>query len=196
MLRTCLVTLSTLFTLSLSDSSSLGAEKLDELEGTIAIINLQTTTVSIKSMDENGKELNETLQLLKDVKLLNANGDKVKLDSFKAGDEVTVIQSNDHVITMRKLLRANIMKIDFQSGTIIIKMKDKNGKEVERAFRLIEDVEYVDGTGPIDAIGMFRSGDYILFVAANGRIIGMRKADRQNNVTNSKYDLENKSKSK
>jgi hypothetical protein len=40
-----------------------------------------------------------------------------------------------------------ITKVDAKEGTVTVKMMDKEGKEVEKTFQLMEDVEYIDTTG-------------------------------------------------
>lgn len=197
MLRTSIVALSATAILSLGTSLCLALEKTDEqgnkhCQGRITKVDAQKDTVSIKSTDKDGKEKEQTLQLTKDAKLLDAEGKDVKLDSFKAGDEVCLTEKNDKVTKIRKHMEAKITKVDAKAGTITVKMQDKNGKDTERTFRLVEDTEYIDSTGRIAVLDVFQSGDDILFVEADGKITGMKKSDHQKNATAAKQDSEKK----
>lgn len=48
---------------------------------------------------------------------------------------------------MRMHAEVTITKVDAKEGTVTVKMMDKEGKEVEKTFQLMEDVEYIDTTG-------------------------------------------------
>jgi putative membrane protein len=73
--------------------------------------------------------------------------------------------------------QATITKVDAKNETITVKMKDKDGKEVEKIFKLTGDIRYFDSTGRAVAIDFFRSGDYVLMVEAEGRLKEVRKGD-------------------
>jgi putative membrane protein len=69
-----------------------------------------------------------------------------------------------------KKQEATITKLDAKKGTVTVRMKDKNGKDVERAFKVTDDIQYFDSTGNAVAIDIFRSGDDVLVVEAQGRL--------------------------
>jgi hypothetical protein len=71
--------------------------------------------------------------------------------------------------------KATITKVDPKNHTITLKMKDKEGKETERTFRLTEDIRYLDSTGKVAAIDVFRSGDEILVIEEEGHLKEMHK---------------------
>jgi hypothetical protein len=74
--------------------------------------------------------------------------------------------------------QATITKVDVQNGTITIKMKDKDGKEVERTFNLTEEVQMFDDNGKtirLADIDIFRSGDYVLVVEREGKLREIHK---------------------
>lgn len=73
---------------------------------------------------------------------------------------------------------ATITKIDSKAHTVTVKMKDKGGKETEKTFKLAEAVRYVDSTGEVVAIDVFRSGDYVLILEAEGQVKEIRKAKK------------------
>jgi hypothetical protein len=66
--------------------------------------------------------------------------------------------------------QATITKVDKNKGTVTVKMKNKEGKDVERTFKLAEDIRYLDSTGKVAAVDIFRSGDEVLVVEAEGRL--------------------------
>lgn len=70
---------------------------------------------------------------------------------------------------------ATITKIDAKNHAVTVKMKDKEGKEVEKTFKLTETVKYVDSTGKVAAIDIFKSGDMVLVVEAEGQLKEMHQ---------------------
>jgi len=80
----------------------------------------------------------------------------------------------------KKGQKATITKVDARNHTVTVKMKDKDGKEAERTFKLTEDIRYLDSTGKVAAIDVFRSGDYVLVVEEEGRLKELHKADDNN----------------
>ena len=71
--------------------------------------------------------------------------------------------------------QATITKVDAKAGTITVKMKDKEGKEVERNFKLTEDIRYFDSTGRAAAIDVFQSGNDILVIEQEGKLKELHK---------------------
>jgi hypothetical protein len=69
-----------------------------------------------------------------------------------------------------KQCKATITKVDPQKGTVTLQMKDKDGKEVKRTFHLTEDAEYLDSTGKVVTLDVFRSGDEVLVVEGEGHL--------------------------
>lgn len=72
---------------------------------------------------------------------------------------------------------ATITKVDAKKGTVAVKMKDKEGKEVERTFKLTGDLRMLDSTGKFVVIDFFRSGDEVLVLEEKGELKEMRKPD-------------------
>ena len=79
--------------------------------------------------------------------------------------------------TAKKAKEAKITKVDAKKGTVTVKMEDK-GKEVEKTFKLAEDIEYMDSTGKVATVEIFISGDQVLIVEAEGKITKMKKCDK------------------
>ncbi len=72
--------------------------------------------------------------------------------------------------------KATITKVDARNHTVTVKMKDREGKDVERTFKLTEDIRYLDSTGRAAAVDVFRSGDYVLVVEEEGRLKELHQA--------------------
>ena len=67
--------------------------------------------------------------------------------------------------------------MDAKKGTVVVKMQNE-GKEVEKTFRLAEDIEYMDSTGNVGSAEIFTSGDMVLIVEREGTITKMKKKDK------------------
>jgi hypothetical protein len=74
-----------------------------------------------------------------------------------------------------KHARATITKVDAKNGTVTVRMKNKEGKEETRTFKLAEDIRYLDSTGRVAAIDIFRSGDEVLVLEERGQLKEMKK---------------------
>ncbi len=79
--------------------------------------------------------------------------------------------------TDKKAKEATITKVDAKKGTVTVKMPSKD-KEVEKTFKLAEDIEYVDSTGKVATIAIFTSGDLVLIVESEGKITKMKKKEK------------------
>ena len=90
--------------------------------------------------------------------------------------------ADDQTKTKKNEVKATIEKVDPQNGTITVKMKNKAGKEVEKTYMLTADIEYLDSTGKVAKVDVFRAGDEVLIVTAKGKLksVQMNK-DRDKN---------------
>jgi hypothetical protein len=70
-------------------------------------------------------------------------------------------------------------------------VKDKNGKDIEKTFTLVEDAEYIDSNGRVAAVDVFRNGDQVLVIEGEGKITSLKKSDNKD----SQSATANKSKS-
>jgi hypothetical protein len=70
----------------------------------------------------------------------------------------------------KKEHEAKITKVDTKNNTLTVTMKDKDGKDVEKTFKLEETVRYVDSTGKVAGVDLFKSGDYILVIEEEGKL--------------------------
>ncbi len=78
-----------------------------------------------------------------------------------------------------KHAHATITKVDAKNHTITVRMKNKEGKEETRTFKLTEDIQYLDSTGRVAAVDVFRSGDEVLVIEEEGRLKEVKKADNK-----------------
>jgi hypothetical protein len=76
-----------------------------------------------------------------------------------------------------KAVHAKIVKVDSKNQTVTVQMKDKNGKESEKTFKLAEDIRMLDSTGRVAAIDVFKSGHDVLIIEREGKLVEMRKSN-------------------
>jgi uncharacterized protein (TIGR03067 family) len=88
---------------------------------------------------------------------------------------VVSLANADDKNTKGKEQKATITKVDAKAGTITVKMKDKDGKEAERTFKLAEDIRYFDSTGKAVAIDVFQAGNDVLVIEGEGRLKELHK---------------------
>jgi len=153
--------------------------------GTVTKIDSGKHTITIKTIsndDKAAKEQEKTFTLADNAKIMDSSGKEEKLDALKAGDAVCLTEKDGKVTKVREHAGAKIVKVDQKAGTVTVKMKEKNGKDVEKTFRLIEDAEYLDSTGRVAVLDIFRSGDDVLFIESDGKIEAMKK-DEENQKT-------------
>jgi hypothetical protein len=164
---------------------------------TITKVDAQKDSITVKTADKSGQEQEKTFQLSKDVELRDSTGKSAKLGDFKAGDDIVLSQKDGKVTEIKENDEATITKVDPQAGTVTLKTKDKDGKDVEKVFRLEEDAEYLDSTGRVARLDIFRSGDEVLVIEGEGRIKGLKKSSgKSGNATASKPSSDKKSSTK
>jgi hypothetical protein len=69
--------------------------------------------------------------------------------------------------------KAKITKVDAKNHEISVKFM-KNGKETEEKFKLTEDIEYLDSTGRVAQLDLFRSGDDVLIIEREGKLVRVK----------------------
>ena len=146
---------------------------------TITSIDRNNDTLTLKTCDKSGQEQQKTLQLSKDVAFRDSAGNSAKQDDLKVGDDVIIHEKDGKVAEIKKSDEATITKIDPQAGAVTLKMRDNNGKETEKTFNLVEDAEYIDSTGRVATLNVFRSGDQVLVIEGEGKVTSMKKSDKQ-----------------
>ena len=144
---------------------------------TVQKVDAKNHTITVMMRDQNGKEEEKTLNLTRDVKVVDENGKTADADTLKDGDNVRVVERDGKLAEVQREPAASkngeeatITNVDAKKGTITLKMKDKNGKEQERTFNLTEDARYFDSTGRVAALDVFRSGNEVLVVEEQGKL--------------------------
>jgi len=88
-----------------------------------------------------------------------------------------VVADDAKVKTDKNAKEAKITKVDAKKGTVTVKLQIE-GKEVEKTFKLAENIEYMDSTGKVATVDIFTSGDMVLVVEHDGMITKMKKKDK------------------
>jgi Ca2+-binding EF-hand superfamily protein len=73
---------------------------------------------------------------------------------------------------------ATVVKVDAKKGEITVTLKDAQGKEQEKTFRLTKEVRLLDETGRVVALDVFQSGCDALIVEREGRLQEVRRTVR------------------
>ncbi len=92
--------------------------------------------------------------------------------SLVTADDKTNQEKN---VQNNKYQKAKITKVDRKNHTITVQMKDKNGKEVTKNFKLAEDIRLLDEKGDVAAIDVFQSGNDVLVIEREGKLVQMKK---------------------
>lgn len=168
--------------------NSKDSDKKHRCRGTVVKVDADKHTLTVKTMDahdKDAKEQEKTFTVADDAKIMDSSGKEEKLSELKSGDSICLTEKDGKITKVREHAVAKITKVDQKAGTVTVKTKDKDGKDLEKTFRLVEDAEYIDSTGRIAVLDVFRSGDDILFIEADGRIEEMKKDDQKKNDKNS-----------
>jgi hypothetical protein len=147
------------------------------VQATITKVDRQKDTITVMTMDKNGREEHKTYHLQNGVEYVDSTGKPATLAAFHAGDEVQITEQGDKVTQLKKHAEATITNVNPKAGTLTVRMKDKNGKEVERTFHLAEDATYLDSTGRVATLEVFRAGDRVLVLEGEGRLKSIKKME-------------------
>jgi hypothetical protein len=109
---------------------------------------------------------------------MGEKGLRVTLTTDADNKHITAIKVGGGVKdkTAGKAKEITITKVDVKKGTVTAKMQIK-GKDVEKTFKLAEDIEYMDSTGKVATVDIFTSGEMVLIVERDGMITRMAKKD-------------------
>ena len=82
--------------------------------------------------------------------------------------------------TDKKAKEAKITKLDAKKGTVSVKMKgkDKDAPEIEKTFKLAEEIEYMDSTGKVATALIFTSGDMVFIIEEEGTVSKMKMKEK------------------
>jgi uncharacterized protein YigE (DUF2233 family) len=165
----------------------------NEMTATVTKVDAQKNTLTVTMKDKEGKEETKTLTLTNDVKIVDAKDKAATLDSIKVGDEVTLTHRDGKLVEIERehakgtagtakkghKHEATITKVDAKNGTVTVQMKDKNGKEIEKTFTLTGESRYLDSTGREAAMDVFQSGNEVLVVEEQGKLVQMQQKDKK-----------------
>ncbi len=160
--------------------STTGDKSKTHLHGTVTKVDPQNDQITIQTTNKEGKQSEKTLALEKGVEIRTAGGKAAKLDDLKPGDELRITEHDGKVTKIAKESAATITNVNPQTGTVTVKLIDENGKETTKTFHLTQDMEYVDSTGRVATLDVFRAGDRVLLVEEEGQLRGMRQPSNQN----------------
>jgi Ca2+-binding EF-hand superfamily protein len=73
-------------------------------------------------------------------------------------------------------IAVTVVKVDAKKGEITVKYSDAKGKEVEKTYRLAEEVRLFDETGRAAKIDVFKEGGAALVVETEGKLQELRRA--------------------
>ncbi len=148
----------------------------DAKEAQITKMDAKKGTVTVK-MQSKGKEVEKTFKLAADIEYSDSTGKVATAGIFTAGDLVLINEHAGEITKMKKEANeAKIIRVDAKTGTVTVKMQYE-GKEVEKTFKLAEDIEYMDSTGRVATVDLFTSGDLVLVVEREGKITKIKKKD-------------------
>jgi uncharacterized protein YuzE len=140
----------------------------------------KTATVKLKAAD---KDVEKTIKLAEEIEYLDNTGKVANIDIFTAGDMVFLVESDGQITKLKKNDKeAKISKIDTKKHTATVKMKAE-GKDVEKTFKLAEDIEYMDSTGKVANAEIFTSGDNVMIVECENEITKMKRCDKSPTAT-------------
>ncbi|HKD37301.1 MAG TPA: hypothetical protein VKB78_10885 [Pirellulales bacterium] len=149
------------------------------LHGTVAKVDSQNDQITIQTTNKEGKQSEKTLSLDKNAEIHTSGGKTAKLSDLKPGEEVRITEHDGKVTKISCESAATITNVNAQAGTVTVKMTDENGKETTKTFHLTQDMEYVDSTGRVATLDVFRAGDRVLLVEEEGQLRGMRQPSSQ-----------------
>ena len=92
---------------------------------------------------------------------------------------VSGLRADDKNAQDNKPQRGELSKIDSQgAGSLTVKLKDKDGKEVEKTFKLVRETKFYDADGKGTELNVFRAGDQVLLLRREGKVSELRQAGK------------------
>jgi hypothetical protein len=130
-------------------------------------------TFTVKLRDKDGKEFEKIFKLTGEAKCYDVDGKAVEVNAFRAGDQIIVLTRKGEVNELRhagKPVQAEIVEINPSAKTVKVKIKDENGKEVEKTFTLAGEVRYLDSQGRAADAKIFKAGDQVAVIINKGQL--------------------------
>ena len=166
------------------------------MTATVVKVDAKNNSITLTMKDKDGKDQQQTFDLTKDVKLTDENGKTIQADALKEGQQFRVNENNGKLAALQVEKAgqgdvATITNVDAKKGTVTVKMKDKDGKDVERTFTLAEDARYFDSTGKVAALDVFRSGNEVLIIEEQGKVKQLQQKTRRKRIKlSSRYPVD------
>ena len=82
----------------------------------------------------------------------------------------------------KQFTQATVAKVDARKKVIILKMRNKEGKEVTRTFDLHKGVRYFDHAGKAADVKAFEAGHEVRVIERDGKLVEVRHAGRVKKV--------------
>jgi Ca2+-binding EF-hand superfamily protein len=98
------------------------------------------------------------------------------LAALTVGVLLTGPLAGDEKDTKSPQVVVTIVKVDAKKGEITVKYAEPKGKEVEKTYRLTEDVRLLDETGRVVKVDVFQAGGAALVVETEGKLKELRRA--------------------
>jgi hypothetical protein len=179
-----LATLGTLTALVLFTSGLRAGDPQDDKpqRAEITKVDQGAQTLTVKLRDKDGKEMEKTFKLAGEAKCYKADGTAAELNVFRSGDQIVLLARKGEVSELRQAgrpVQAEILDINPSAGTVRVKMKDENGKEVEKTFMLTREIRYMDSLGRAATAKVFRAGDQVAVIVNRGQLQEISQAKRQ-----------------
>jgi hypothetical protein len=186
----CSLAVLALFTVGLAMAKNDKDKNHDK--ATIAQVDSKKGTITLRVKNQDGKEVDRTFALADGAEYVDSAGKVAKIDAFLPGDHVLFTEKDGKIKELKKakeLAEATITKVDAKKGVATVKMQD-NGKEVEKTFKLAENIVYMDSSGKVADVDILTSGDKVLIVEVDGTITRMQKKDKAPTTKKEEYTRE------
>lgn len=86
-----------------ADDKAKGTDKdKQHSRATITKVDTQNGTITVRMKDKQGKETERTFQLARDIVYLDSTGNAARIDVFRSGDEVLVLEQEGKLKELRK----------------------------------------------------------------------------------------------
>jgi hypothetical protein len=153
-------------------------KRLKRTHATITKVDSKQRTVAVMMQDRDGKEAEKIYDVVDGTMYLDARGNAATLDTFHKDDQVRISEMHGKITELKKCkpqVEATITKVDTAKSEITVTLKDGKGKTTEKVFGLIEESEYIDSTGAVDVVEVFKSGDEVLLIESNGQLSELKQ---------------------
>jgi len=149
--------------------------------GEISNVDSQAGTLTVKMRDRDGKEIEKTFKLARETRFLDADGKPTEVSVFHSGDQIVLLAQKGDLNELRQAgrpVQAEILDVNPTAGTVRVRMKDENGKDVERTFQLTGEIRYMDSLGRAVDSKIFRAGDQVAMIVNKGQLQEISKTKR------------------